>query len=163
MALNRSFKCFKCFPVCFSFQYCGSLSWTQLLFPTAKFPSLSEKKNRNNRNQDRGKNCIFLEGCSVCVFMCSAGDDVCVGGYFSNPLYRDYFILFVWLWPGWLQGWGGFYGLILHKARNNLSVHSMPRASLSHSLSLTLALSLCLSLLWLVPIRIRCHVQEVKE
>ncbi len=31
---------------------------------------------------------------------------------------------------------GGFYGLILHKARNNLSVHPMPRA---FSLSLILA------------------------
>lgn len=102
MALNGSFKHFKYFPVCFSFQYWWSLSSFQLLCPQAEF-SLWQKKgnnNQNNRNQDRVF-FFFLEGCCECVC-------VWCGGYFSNPLYRDYFILFVWFWPAWPQGWGGF-------------------------------------------------------
>lgn len=47
---------------------------------------------------------------------------------FPSPdhFYRDYFILFARFWPRWPWGWEGFYGLIPHKASNNLSVHPQP-------------------------------------
>lgn len=72
MALTGSFKHFKCFLVCFSSQYCGSLNSFQLLCPQAEFsPWQKKRKQQQKKTEIRTEDFFFLLGLfivSVCVW-----------------------------------------------------------------------------------------------
>jgi len=53
VALNGSFKCFKCSPVCFSSEDCGSLKLIALAVSSGKNVSLSG--NNNPKQQKPGQ------------------------------------------------------------------------------------------------------------
>lgn len=124
--LNRSSKHFRCVPLRFPI----SILWEFNLIPTDISPGtvFQKKKKIGNKKIRTDWRWFFFSFKSTGMF-----------GYLTLPLcllvslpvsqsifaeiILSYFLGF---WPCWPRGWGGFYGLIPHKASNNLSVHPQP-------------------------------------
>lgn len=99
--------------------HCGSLISFQLTYPQALYRR--EKKKKETKKLGQIEDFFFLvRGILVPPPRLSLSAA-------SQSIFTVIILSYLpGFWSFWPWGWGGFYGLIPHKASNNLSVHPQP-------------------------------------
>lgn len=130
--LNRSSKHFRCVPLWFPI----SILWEFNLIPTDISPGTvfqKKKKKIGNKKIRTDWRRFFFSFKSTRIFgYLSLSPPLCLSVYLpvSQSIFTEIILSYLLgFWLCWPWGWGGFYGLIPHKASNNLSVHPQPTLS----------------------------------